>query len=142
MLLIKVFFFIWYFIFRALMFTWPVSLVLLAILISEIEHAPKKWHGKHFLALTPLAISTVLILYVTLAIAFPPLRFVGHFLTSLGGGLFQLPQILLCAQIGTAGYALYRVKGHRCFFLSLLLVELWIGFWCSLIVSGILMRLR
>jgi hypothetical protein len=142
MLWIKIFFLLWQIVFQACMYMWPVSLVLIGILFSELDHAPKKWDCKHYLSLAPLVLSLVMVTFTTAALLFPPLRMISVFMMMLGGGMVRIPQIFMCLQLASAGYAFSRVKGHRCFFLSLLLVELWIGFWCSIVTGGILMRLH
>jgi hypothetical protein len=123
-----------YMIGQALFFSWPVTLTLLGILFSELPHAPKNWQKQHLVAFVPLLISKLLVLYVVAAICIPPLRFI-----SLG---LLTGQLAMVAEIAAAGYALYRLEGHRCFFLSLLLVELWIGFWTTSIAGMILMYLK
>lgn len=139
MQLVQVFFIIWYIVFQWLLYTWPVSLVLLIILGSELEHAPRCWEKKYCLSLTPLAISFLSVLYVTLAIGFPPLRAMnGMLMWAFGQNTMQ---ILMCTQLAGAGLAWCKLKGYRCFFLSLLLMELWIGFWCSYVTGRIMMQL-
>lgn len=133
---IRVFITLCWIVMRATWWMWPVSLVLVGILFSEIEHAPRKWECKHALSFLPLLISLASIAFTTLAICFPPLRLFAHI---FGRNLIQA---LMCFQFGSAAFALYKLENNRCFFLSLLLLEVWIGFWCSIVAGAILMQAR
>ena len=133
MFIFKVLWFLFNFVFKGLMFSWPISLSLLAILMSELEHAPRKWDHKYWIALAPLGISASMFAWATAAIFFP-------FLRCLTFG-FNIGQWVLAAEIFAACYAWKQLDGHRCFFLSLLLVELWIGYWATMVAGFILSQL-
>lgn len=117
---------------RGLMYSWPISLSLLAILISEFPHAPKRWEGRFCYALAPLGIQVFMLVWAVASLAIPMLRLAG-----LGS---NLAMFALFAQILAAAYAWKRLDGYRCFFLALMLNELWVGFWASIIAGGILTR--
>ena len=121
------------YIFQGLLYSWPISITLIAILVSEIPHAPKQWHRQHVLAFVPLFISLFMILWVVLAVLIPPMRLIAKPLGLTAG------QIAMAAEIGTAAFAWHKLEGHRCFFLSLMLVELWFGFWTTSIAGMILL---
>jgi hypothetical protein len=123
------------YIFQGMLYSWPISLTLVAILVSEIPHAPKQWHRHHLLAFAPLFISLFMILWVVLAVLIPPMRLIAK---PLG---LTVGQIAMAAEIATAAFAWYRLEGNRCFFLSLMLVELWFGFWTTSIAGMILLLL-
>ena len=123
------------FVAQGLLYSWPITLTLLGILASELPHAPKCWKKDYCLALVPLAISMFMILWVVLAVLIPPLRMLVHPLGLAAG------QLAMAAEIGTAAFAWYQLKEHRCFFLSLMLVELWIGYWATSIAGMILVFL-
>lgn len=130
--LFQLFSFLWGIVGKALMFSWPVSLVLLAILISEFPHAPKRWERRFCCALTPIAIQVFMVTWAVASIALPFLKF-----QMLG---FNLGMGALALQIAAAAYAWRKIDEYRCFFLALFLNELWVGFWCSLIAGAIISR--
>jgi hypothetical protein len=109
---------------------WPVTLVLGGILVSELEHAPRKWECRFGSALLPLAIQFVVVAWAVATFALPFLHF-----TLIG---MQLGNVFFCFQLAAAAYAWQRCEGYRCFFLALLLNELWLGFWVSIIAGSII----
>lgn len=52
----------------------------------------------------------------------------------------NLGMAALAAQMLLACYAWKRCEGYRCFFLALLLNELWVGYWSCLIAGAIITR--
>lgn len=109
---------------------WPVTVILVAILISEWEHRPRKWECRFGSALLPIGIQAGVVAWAVATFVVPFLHF-----TLIGG---QLVNIIFCFQLAAAGYAWHRCEGYRCFFLALLLNELWLGFWVSLIAGSII----
>jgi hypothetical protein len=130
--MVQIFAAIWGIIGKMIMFSWPVSLVLAGILISEFPHAPKRWEGRFCSALLPIGISVFMVAWAVATLPLPFLRF-GWLGMNLGMAAMAL-------QILSAAYAFKRCDGYRCFFLALLLNELWIGYWASLIAGVIIAR--
>jgi hypothetical protein len=128
--LVRHFGILWAIIGKILMFSWPVTFVLAAILISELPHAPKKWECRFCSSLFPIAIQMFMVAWAVATFAMPFLKF--YMLgMNLGMAAFAL-------QIGVAAYAWKRCEGYRCFFLALLMNELWIGYWASMIAGVII----
>lgn len=130
--LIQVWGMLWSLVARGLMFSWPISLVLLAVLVSEFPHAPKKWENRFCPTLAPLGIQIFMTTWAVLSLVVPLLKF-----SFLGN---NLGMAALGVQIVAAAYAWKKVDGYRCFFLALMLNELWIGYWSSLISGAIISR--
>ncbi len=124
--------FLFAFVGKGLLFSWPISLALLAILISEFPHAPRKWECRFAYALAPFGIQLVLVAWAVGSLFFPPLKMLTF------GVNFAMPALFL--QIVSAVYAWKKVEGYNCFFLALMLLEIWIGFWVSVIAGAILGR--
>ncbi len=117
---------------KGLLFSWPISVALLAILISEFPHAPRKWECRFSYALAPFGIQLVLLAWAAGSVFFPPLKMLTFGLS------LAMPALFL--QIISAAYAWKKVEGYNCFFLALMLLEIWIGFWVSIIAGAILSR--
>jgi hypothetical protein len=129
---IKIFAAIWTVIGRMLMFSWPISMILVAILISEFPHAPKKWENRFCAALLPMVIQVGMVAWAVASIVMPLFRF------NLIG--VHLGMAALAVQVFIAAYAWRRCDGYRCFFLALLMNELWVGYWSCLIAGAIISR--
>lgn len=132
--LFQVFYFLITLIGRGLLFSWPISLVLLAVLISEFPHAPKKWESRFNYALVPLGIQGIMLVWAVMSLPLPILKLF------VGGLGMNLAMGALFVQILAAIYAWKKIDGYRCFFLALMLNEIWVGFWSSIIAAGILTR--
>jgi hypothetical protein len=130
--LIKIFAAIWMFVGRMLVFSWPISAILVAILISEFPHAPKKWECRFGAALIPIAVQIFMVAWAVASIALPILRF---YLLGMNLGMAAL-----AVQVVAAAYAWRKCDGYRCFFLALLMNELWVGYWSCLIAGAIIAR--
>ena len=133
MILFQLFYKLFFIVSRMLIMSWPITATLLLILASEWEHAPKKWERHFWLAFSPLVITMLMLGWAAAYVAFPALRFF-----SLGTFGFGVGQLALCAEIGCGAYALYRLESHRCFFLSVIMLEIWIGFWATMLAGAIL----
>jgi hypothetical protein len=129
--LVQVYFFLISLVGRGMMFAWPITLVLAAILLSEIPHAPRKWECRFCYALAPIGIQLAMLGWAVMSLVCP-------FLKMAGGMGMQIAMGALFLQILSAAYAWKKVDGYRCFFLALMLNEIWAGYWSSIIAGAIL----